>query len=514
MRAKLFRRTASALLALLFAFGMFPGAYTAASEELATYEIADADKTWYDPAASEYTVSTPGELAYFSELAKSTTFAGKTVKLGADIVLNEGEASAYGFSGKQGSALRCWTPIGPGTSNPFQGSFDGQGHVISGMYISSNTQNMGLFGVVKNCTIKDMTLSDCYIELSKAGEPTPSWAGILVSQSWGDNVVPGMVIRNSYLLGDLAESEYLGALVGCAASASGTNTYVNCSFSGSIRGKDAVGGLIGLVRNKKKAVLENCTVTGDICASADCGGIIGRVCGSCELKNTHFFGSATSDTPAAAAALAYLEKKDQGGTLQADDSEAVFSSCYFASGAQPVALAEGESKFDVEVSYPGGESNSRGCIGVPEDAQVINSFFRELPLPVSASSRVSFAGYQAYSDSGRRNVRLVASLSSVSSSKYAGFNVCLLTGDGAKELGDLFCSSVFGILEPVGDAPGSSAPDGQGLFALTFRGIPGSGSAIIVATPFAASEKQNAEYGIPVIGVFINGIAAAEYVYR
>ena len=514
MKAKLFRRTSSVLLALLFAFGVFPGAYRTASEELATYEIAEADKAWYDPSASEYTVSTPGELAYFSELAKSTTFSGKTVKLGADIVLNEGEASAYGFSEKQGTALRCWSPIGPGTSNPFQGTFDGQGHVISGMYISSNTQNMGLFGVVKNCTIKDLTLSDCYIELSKAGEPNPSWAGIVVSQSWGDNVMSGIVIRNAYLLGDVAESEYLGALVGCAASASGTNTYVNCSFTGTIRGKDAVGGLIGLVRNKKKAVLENCTVSGDIYASADCGGIIGRVCGSCELKNTHFFGSVTSDVPAAAATLAYLEKKDQGGTLQSDDSEAIFSSCYFAAGVQPVALAEGESKFDVEVSYPGAESNSRGCIGVPEDAQVINSFFKELPLPVGASSKISFSEYQAYSDSGKRSVRLVASLFSSASFRYAGFNVCLLTADGIRELGDLCCSSVFGILDPIGDAPGSSASSGQSLFALSFRGIPKSGCAIIVATPFAASDLTKAEYGIPVIGVFINGTAAAEYVYR
>ncbi|MBP5271306.1 MAG: hypothetical protein ILO42_10150, partial [Clostridia bacterium] len=100
MKNSLARRgIASVLLAAIFLLGLIPaGIPVSAEEEFTDYVVAPEDTGWYDAAASEYTISTKGELAFFATLAKTNNFAGKTVKLGADIVWTEGEASSLGFT--------------------------------------------------------------------------------------------------------------------------------------------------------------------------------------------------------------------------------------------------------------------------------------------------------------------------------------------------------------------------------------------------------------------------------
>ncbi|MBP5270664.1 MAG: hypothetical protein ILO42_06880 [Clostridia bacterium] len=508
MKRPVLLRTAAALTAAVLILLACPLGAFSADAETVEYEITDADKQWYDAAAPEYTISTKGELAFFAELAKTNSFAGKTVRLGADIVWNDGEADAFGFTAAPGTRLTGWNPIGPGTSNPFQGVFDGQGHTISGIYIKSNAQNMGLFGVIKNSTIRDLKLSDCYIELYKDGEPNPSWAGIVASQSWGDNIMSGIVVTNSYLLGDIAESSYLGALVGCAASASGKNEYKNCSFTGAIRGKDAVGGLIGLVRNKKTAVITNCVCDADITAATDCGGIVGRLCGNCELRNTFFLGTVTCDTAGKSAGLCYLEKKDQGGTAQVDPSTALFADCYTQSDLAPVASAPGESKYDVSAGYDGAEPAPYALLGTDADAAALAALFKPL-TEVSGTQSVYTAAAQEYTADGKRGARLVAAVRDIGQAKYAGFNISVMTSGGRLDLGNMYCTQIFGVLEERGGAATMTATSlGAGhLFALSFRGIPEEGCAIFVATPFTGTGPSSPAYGRTSVAVFINGYA-------
>ena len=509
MKKPVLLRTAAALTAAVLALLACPLGAVFAAAETVDCEITDADKAWYDAAAAEYTISTKGELAFFAELARTNSFAGKTVKLGADIVWNEGEADQFGFNAAPGVQLTTWNPIGPGTSNPFQGVFDGQGHTISGIYVKSNKQNMGLFGVVKNSTIRNLKLSDCYIELYKEGDPNPSWAGIVVSQSWGDNVMSGIIVNNSYILGDVAESSYLGALVGCAASASGTNEYKNCSFTGAIRGKDAVGGLIGLVRNKKTVALTNCVCDAVIMAATDCGGIIGRLCGNCELKNTHFFGSITCDAAGKSAGLCYLEKKDQGGTAQSDPSTALFTDCYTQRDLTPVASAPGESNFDVSVGFDGGEPVLYGLLGTDADAAALAGLFRPLAAEIGNQTLYTAAA-QEYTADGKRGARLVAAVKEIGQAKYAGFNVGIMTAGGKLDLGNMYCTQIFGVLEARGGAASMTAAalNAGHLFALSFKGIPEDGCAIFVAAPFTGTDPSSLTLGRTSVAVFINGSAA------
>lgn len=515
MKKTLTIRAAAVLMAAILAVFACPFAPAWAEDEPVPFEITDADKQWYDASAAEYTISTKGELAFFAELAKTNNFAGKTVKLGADIIWNEGEASALGFTPASGAQLTAWTPIGPSTSNPFQGVFDGQGHTISGIYVKSNKQNIGLFGVVKNSTIRNLKVANCYFELYKEGEPNPSWAGVVVSQSWGDNSMSGIAVTDCFIMGDIAESSYLGALVGCAASASGTNEYRDCSFTGAIRGKDAVGGLIGLVRNKKTVVITNCVCAADITAATDCGGIIGRLCGNCELRNTHFFGSIACDTAGKSAGLCYLEKKDQGGTAQADSSTALFADCFTQRDLSPAVSAPGESNFDVSVGFDGGEPAAYGLLGTDADKAALDALFR--PLAAEAGTPTVYtAAAQEYTSDGKRGARLVAAVKDIGQAKYAGFNIGIMKSGGKLDLGNMYCSQIFGLLEEKGGAASltASALSAGHLFALSFKGIPENGSAIFVATPFTGADKANLTRGTTSIAVYIGGSLACFCVYR
>lgn len=71
------------------------------------------------------------------------SMTGKTIMLGADIRLNN---DAVPTSGNQ------WTPIGT-NSKRFAGTFDGQGHTISGLYINNSLQDQGLFGYIDKSAI-------------------------------------------------------------------------------------------------------------------------------------------------------------------------------------------------------------------------------------------------------------------------------------------------------------------------------------------------------------------------
>ena len=177
--------------------------------------------TWNGAAASSFdsgsgteedpfVISNGGQLAYLANLVNSgnSYYASCCYKLDCDIVLND----TSNFSDWVSSAPENrWTPIGSGDGSvEFSGTFDGNGHTVSGMYISSDTSFCGLFGTVKNGCIKNLSLTDCYA-------------------SGGSNC---------------------GGIVGCFyADASLGADIENCSFSGTVvSSSDNAGGIAGCVK--------------------------------------------------------------------------------------------------------------------------------------------------------------------------------------------------------------------------------------------------------------------------
>ncbi len=114
---------------------------------------------WYDENGKEFTLTTADQLFEFAKLSVFYNFEGQTIKLGADIVVNEGNAADWGTQIPD----RMWDGVAK-----FAGTFDGQGHTISGiccygqLYSGVNRTQVdyytaGLFRLTqKDCVIKNI----------------------------------------------------------------------------------------------------------------------------------------------------------------------------------------------------------------------------------------------------------------------------------------------------------------------------------------------------------------------
>ena len=118
-------------------------------------EIA-ATEGWYSDSKTAFTIGNASDLwAFATALEGGKTFEGKTVYLNADITVND-DWDAFGT---KTNAVQ-W-PLTTQNKH-FAGTFDGQGHTISGLYaVSTGNNGFGLFGDVptgKTATVKNLTI--------------------------------------------------------------------------------------------------------------------------------------------------------------------------------------------------------------------------------------------------------------------------------------------------------------------------------------------------------------------
>ncbi|MDY3898586.1 MAG: hypothetical protein SOZ29_10995 [Prevotella sp.] len=92
-------------------------------------------------------------------------YSGKHFVMTNDITLNENLVNADCTDRNTGS-FQVWTPIGKygyWSNNKFKGNFNGNSHTISGLLIEANDYYNGLFGVVDEGTIRNLTIADSYM---------------------------------------------------------------------------------------------------------------------------------------------------------------------------------------------------------------------------------------------------------------------------------------------------------------------------------------------------------------
>lgn len=129
-----------------------------------------------------YLIATPEQLVYAVAQINAGTDNTKAFKLTADIDV----------------AGQEWTPIGNNT-NKFMGSFDGDGHIITGVTISGTPAltHMGLFGYIgtaEGTTVKNLGIENLNISFThNAGNYIGGLAGIIGSYS----VIENCYIKNS-----------------------------------------------------------------------------------------------------------------------------------------------------------------------------------------------------------------------------------------------------------------------------------------------------------------------------
>ena len=156
-----------------------------------------------------YQISSASELLYFMFDVNNGNVSANAVLLN-DIVVNadllKQIADLLKSTSKAAPVLTEWQPIGT-TKNAYRGTFDGNGHTISGIYIKDETQNnVGLFGnVAPEAVIKNLGVTDSYI----AGNEN---VGAICGKSEG-------TVVNCYTISEVKGSKNVNPLVGAKETA-------------------------------------------------------------------------------------------------------------------------------------------------------------------------------------------------------------------------------------------------------------------------------------------------------
>jgi hypothetical protein len=195
---------------------------------------------------SPYIILTAEQLARLSFVVNSSdkAYSGKYFKLGADILLNKGAViDEKGALVADSVKLHKWTPIG-NSSVSFDGNFDGDGHIVSGMFINTTSTHNGLFGN-SNGTVQNLTVDNSWVY---GGKYT---AGVV-----GYN--RGTVKKISNYASVTSLNGPVGGIVGGSEDSYGNvNILDNLSNWGVIKGKTDVGGVLGFVDRIKLSHSEN-----------------------------------------------------------------------------------------------------------------------------------------------------------------------------------------------------------------------------------------------------------------
>ena len=217
------------------------------SEQTCIVEMVKADESGWDgitltePTLVDgiYHISTGAQLAWFAAKVN-----GGDYKISAKL-LNDIDLCNYD-----------WTPIGGAKSNTaYQGTFEGDGHTIRGLYIHNENTYQALFGYIKDSHISGIT-------------------------------VTGEVSAKQYVAGIVA---YMG-----------TKTFVDrCANFATITGTSTyVGGITGSV-SQSTAQLTNSYNVGDISGTASCGGVAGYNHKDAVMENAFNLGTVTGNKVAA-----------------------------------------------------------------------------------------------------------------------------------------------------------------------------------------------------------------------
>lgn len=128
-----------------------------------------------------YQISTMQELYWFSAYVNNTDSSIKA-ELANNITVNEDISAQKRI---------IWTPAGT-ISNPFTGTFDGKGHIISGLVKENSTEPVGLFGVIgSGAEVSNVGVVNCiFSSTADAGGIAGINEGI-ITDSYIYNISPG-----------------------------------------------------------------------------------------------------------------------------------------------------------------------------------------------------------------------------------------------------------------------------------------------------------------------------------
>lgn len=247
-------RVLSALAALALTLSLLPGAALAEAGTLA------GSGTAQDP----YLIADAADLAAFRDQVNGEDSAPYHARLTADIAL-----------------VGTWTPFGSLSGFPttaYAGTFDGDGHTISGLLINATDSNQGLFGIINGATIQNLKVEG---SVTSSGNNVGGIVG---------RIQQGSVVNCSFS-GSVKTTKsggYAGGIAGYPGNTTNqTATIRGCASTANVEGGYA-GGIVGYA---KYTTIENCYNTGNIAGATRAGGIAGQLQNNCSATSCYNSGT-------------------------------------------------------------------------------------------------------------------------------------------------------------------------------------------------------------------------------
>ncbi len=234
----------------------------------------------HDGSVKYLVIDSPSDLRLMAQLINTTTRGENKVFY----LKNDIDMSGYTFTGHiNPNDPTSFAPIGwdqakadgnldstsvamQGTGMYFGGVFDGQGHTISGITMETdNHENsfLGLFGYLKNATVKNLILDeDCTFSTTIGTNNFKM--GVLAGGATNSTV------RNVWTQGNIAgKGEQVAGMIGRSSGVS----FVQCTNSANVAGVSNAGGFGGFSSNMR---LYNCRNTGSVLGVSYAGGFSAR----------------------------------------------------------------------------------------------------------------------------------------------------------------------------------------------------------------------------------------------
>ena len=189
-----------------------------------------------------------------------------------------------------------WTAIGTNriNNNGFCGVFNGDGYAVRGIYINTQESYQGLFGnsgggsIIANLGVAESYIyGDTYVGgvvgYNGAGYNDVEYSGGTVTNCYNTGSVTGKdhvggvaginedTVTDCYNVGSINGNKYVGGVVG---GNSWDDTVTDCCNTGIVTGKDYVGGVVGYNAYGTSAVTD-CYNTGIVIGERFVGGVIG-----------------------------------------------------------------------------------------------------------------------------------------------------------------------------------------------------------------------------------------------
>lgn len=215
-------------------------------------------------ADSPYQIEKPCHLSWLRDQVNAGT-----KDICASLV-NDIDLTNYCYKASNGKTELSWEPIGKDDANLWRGTFEGNGHTISNLYVHNSQSNSGLFGCVANSTI-----SNVIVEGEVNGQNS---TGGLIGYSKGSNITHcenRVIVKGTRFVGGF-----------CGVFETNGNTVSNCINKGSVTSTDrSAGGIIGSLSSGN---VQDCANYANIVGTYNVGGLIGWA-SSGTVKNAFSF---------------------------------------------------------------------------------------------------------------------------------------------------------------------------------------------------------------------------------